>query len=144
MATLTSANAVLRLGVASIFPNAQQIQGFDTDDAFATARVTPAQTKMGVDGKLSGGYVPTEKKTTIFLQADSASNQFFDTWQAQQDAAQESFVAFGIIIIPALSQSFALTRGFLTGYPVMSTAKKIMQRLEYEITWESILGSPIL
>lgn len=35
MSTLTSANSVLYLAVAGVFPVAQKIEGYATDDAFA-------------------------------------------------------------------------------------------------------------
>lgn len=55
MATLTSANAVLLIGINSLYTTPQQIQGFATDDAFVTEVVTPVEMKMGVDGVLSAG-----------------------------------------------------------------------------------------
>lgn len=143
MATLTSANAVFLLGIAGIYTTAQQLQGWDSDDAFMTAAVKPGQTKMGIDGFLSGGWVPTAKPQVITLQADSASNDIFDIWAQTQEAAQELSIAFGIIILPGLGKKFACTRGILTDYIPVPNVKLLTQPRKFEITWNSILPSPV-
>lgn len=143
MADLTAANAVIILSVPLVLPVPQQLQGFATDDIFSTAPIVPVETLMGVDGTLSGGYVPREKKTTIMLQANSPSNAFFDAWQASQDASLSAFPAIGMITLPSLGLAFALTTGFLTSYMPTADAKKILQPRRFEITWQTILGSPV-
>lgn len=140
---ITSADSILILSVAGLLPVPQQIQGFSTDDIFSTANAVPVETMMGIDGNLAGGYVPTEKKTTFSLMASSASNDFFDAWQAGQDANYTAYSAGGLITIPSLGKVFLLTNGFLTGYVAISDAKKVLQPRRFEVTWQSIVGSPI-
>lgn len=141
--TLTSANCVIMLGITGIFTVPQQLQGFEVDDIFSMGSVKSVETKMGVDGKLSAGWVPTEKTMGITLQADSDSNDLFEAWWQTQEAARETFPAFGVISIPSLSQSYALTTGYLGDYNPIPDAKKIMQARKYSIVWGTILGSPI-
>jgi hypothetical protein len=143
MADLTSANCIIVLSIPLVLPTPQQLQQFATDDIFSTSTVVPVQVEMGVDGTLSGGYVPREKKTMFRLQGNSPSNSLFDAWAATQDANQAAFPAVGTITLPSLGITWALAKGFLTGYMPIVTAKKIIQSREFEITWESIVGSPV-
>lgn len=141
--TLTAANCVITLGITGIFTVPQQLQGFEVDDIFSMGSVKSVETKMGVDGKLSGGWVPTEKPMGYTLQADSDSNDLFEAWWQTQEATKETLIGFGVISIPSLGKSFALTQGFLGDYTPIPDAKKIMQSRKYSIIWGSVLGSPI-
>lgn len=143
MATLTTANSVFALAIAGLYPVAQILQGYSTDDAFSADDIAPAEVMMGVDGKLSGGFVPVPRPQTIMLQADSVSNQIFDDWQAAQESARELYIATAIISLQGTSQKYALNRGILTSYSPMPAAKKVLQPRKYVITFESVTLSPI-
>jgi hypothetical protein len=143
MSTLTSANSVLMLAVGGVFPVAQQIQGFATDDAFTVEAVSPVETRMGVDSKLSGGYTPYPTVLQITLQADSPSVFVFDTWGTAQKVAREVFTGEGTISIPSIGKKFALTKGFLTSFTPLPPNKKILEPQTYTITFESCTPSPI-
>jgi hypothetical protein len=138
MTTLTSANSVFLLTVAGIFTTPQRLQGFSTDSAFGTDAIDLAEVMMGVDGRMSAGYTPQPFKTTVTLQADSPSNIIMDTWAQATRTAREVFPGNGTIVLPSLNKKFAMTRGFLTSYPPMAEAKKVLQPRAYVITWEDI------
>lgn len=143
MATLTTANSVFALAIAGLYSAPQILQGYATDDAFAADDIAPVEVLMGVDGKLSGGYVPNPTKIKLTLQADSQSNKLFDDWQAAQKAAGELYTASGIITLQGTGQKYQLTKGFLTSYSPMPGAKKILQPRAFEITFESCNLSPV-
>jgi hypothetical protein len=88
-ATLTSANYTLVLVVPDVFPVPQAIQGYSTDDMFGMEAVTGVETLLGVDGRLSAGWIPVEKRMTITLQADSPSVVMFEVWFVQSEVARE-------------------------------------------------------
>lgn len=142
MATLTSANSVIMLAVGGIFPVPQQLQGYATDDAFATSDVSPVETAMGVDGRLSGGYTPYPTVLEITLQADSPSVSIFEAWMAAQDVARETFTGDATISLPGTGQKYALTRGFLTQASKMAPNRKIMQPRKWTITFQSCTPAP--
>lgn len=143
MGSITAANAVLTLSVFPLFPIPQQIQGFSTDDVYDIPQIKSVETMMGVDGILSGGFVYVQIPQQITLQADSASNLFFDTWWAQMQAARDVYVASGQIKLPGISTKFTQTTGFLTGYKPAPAAKKLLQPRQYEITWGKIVPAPM-
>lgn len=139
---ITSANAILTLRVQTLFPTPQQIQGFSTDDIYGIAQIKSVETAMGVDGVLSGGFVFAAIVQTLMLQADSESNDFFDTWWTNHQSSKGVFVASGLIKLPAITTKFTQTRGFLTGYTPAPAGKKTLQPRSYEITWQNIAPSP--
>ncbi len=141
--TLTAANSVLLLSVRGLFDVPQRLQGFATEDIFSVDDVDMAETMMGVDGKMSAGYVPTVKKQTIMLQADSPSADFFDNWYQAMNAAKEVYFATGALSLPALGQKWVMTKGVMTTYNPVPAAKKVLQPRRFVITWEALTPSPI-
>lgn len=143
MGTLTSANSVLMLGVEGLFNVPVQIQGYAADDAFTIGDVDMAETVMGVDGKLSAGWIPAIKTLDIMMQADSASNDFFDALIAAESVAREKYVMNGSILVPGISRFFVLTRGFMKIGSVMPASKKILQPRKFTIDFQDIVRSPV-
>jgi hypothetical protein len=143
MATLTAANSVIMLIVPGLFPVPQQLQGYAADDVMTMESYQPVEVLMGVDGHLSGGWVPVEKRMTISLQADSASVTIFEAWNAAQQSIREVYTADALITLPSISKLYTCTRGFLTGYPPSPDVRRILQPRRFQITWESILSAPI-
>ncbi len=137
-----SSNASLTLAIFPLFAIPQVLQGFATDDVYDIPRIKSVDTQMGVDGVLSAGFTYVEIPQTIYLQADSASNLVFDTWWAQMQAAQTTYRAQGLIRLPSIGSKFVQRNGFLTGYKPSPQVKKLLQRREYEITWEAIFPLP--
>ena len=58
--TITGSSAIVMLSIPGLFTQPQQLQGFDMDDVFDTDQIASVETKMGVDGRLSGGFVALE------------------------------------------------------------------------------------
>ena len=142
MGSITSSNAVLTLAILPLFPIPQQLQGFGTDDIYDIPRIRSVEVMMGVDGVLSGGFIYAAVPQEITLQADSLSNRIFDTWDLQQKAAGETYVAMGSIRLPGVSTKFAMINGFLTGYSPSPAAKRVLQARRYEITWQKVIPAP--
>jgi len=141
--TITSADAVFMLAITDLFPVPVKLQNFATDDAFTVDNVSPTETKMGVDGHLSLGYTPNPIKQKIKLAADSPSVAIFDAWFAAQQFSRSAYSASAILTLPGISAVYTFIRGGLTGYKHVPDAKKTLDPLEYEITWESVTGAAL-
>lgn len=141
--SLTGANSVITLALPGIFNVPQQLQGFAADDVFTTEMVRRIEVLMGVDGFLSGGFVNVEVKQTFALQGDSPSNDFFDEWDAQQQALGDVFTADGTELLRSVGKAWSLTRGFLTGYTPVPEVKKLIQPRKHEITWNFVRPAPV-
>jgi hypothetical protein len=146
VASITSANAKLTFTVRNslgIVVGPFTVQGYASDDAFATEQVESAQTMMGVDGILSGGFTPYAVPQQITLQADSPSIALFEAWLGAQNALKDTLIADGVLAYPSLQKSYALIKGFLTRVTPMPQAKKVLQPVTYEITWQTVQPAPI-
>lgn len=141
MATITGSSAIIMIAVPGLFPIPQQLQGFAADDVSDTDPLESAEVLMGVDRRLSGGFVAVAVKQNYALQADSASIFLFDTWWASEQKAGEVLPANGLFQLPAVGKKWILTRGFLTGYKPLPDTKKLLQPQKFSITWESVLPS---
>lgn len=143
MSTITSANAVLAIAVSGVFSSPVQIQGFAVDDAFESEAVDQAEVQMGVDGYMSAGKVWVPYKMTIMLLANSPSIQeVFEPWRQYQDANSDVFRADGSISLPSVGMVYTLNNGYLTQAIPFPAAKKVLQPVKYEITWQNIISNP--
>ena len=139
--TITSANSVFTLVVAGLFPAPVQLRGYASDKAFTTEAVDLAEVQMGVDGRMTAGFVPNPVKQTITLQADSPSKDIFTAVIQAMKTAREVFYISGSISLPSTGESFALTRGILTNAKQIPDAQKVLQPMDFQITWESVSRS---
>ncbi len=142
--TLTSANSIIMLSVLSLYPSPQRIQGFTADDITGADAVNPAQTSMGLDGRLSAGYIPQPIVQNITLQADSLSNDIFESWIEAEKSVREKYEASAILVVPATQRKYTMVRGFLTAFPPIPDLRNIVQPRRYAITWERVSPSPWL
>lgn len=135
--TLTSANSVILLTIPGLLPVPTQLQGFAADDIFDTENVDSAEVVMGLDGRLSGGFVPMPIKQNITIQADSDSVRVFENWYAAQQSARELYYANGLVSIPSVQRKYTARRGILSSHSPAPSAKRILQPRRFTITWES-------
>lgn len=136
--TITSANSVFTLVIAGLFPAPVQLQGYASDKAFTTEAIDLAEVQMGVDGRMTAGFVPNPVKQTITLQADSPSKDIFAALIQATKTAREIFYISGSISLPSTGESFTLTRGILTNAKQIPDAQKVLQPVDYVLTWESV------
>lgn len=143
MATITAANSIFALTVTGLYAAPQVLHGYAADDAFSTDALESAETVMGLDGHLSGGYIFNPIKQTIVLMPDSASLDVFNNWSLAQLASREVLVANASISLPAIGKKYVLTRGFLTSHKPIPDVKKVLQAVQYQITWGNVAGANI-
>lgn len=139
--TITSANSVFTLVIPGLFPSPVQLKGYSTDKAFTTEAVDLAEVQMGVDGRMTAGFVPNPVKQTVTLQADSPSKGLFGTLITATKTAREIFYLSGSITLPSTGETFTLARGVLTNAKQIPDAQKVLQPMDFVITWESITRS---
>jgi hypothetical protein len=140
--SLTSANAVITLSQATLFPVPQQLQNFSADDVTDIEAVRILEHQMGVDGVLSFGFVWVERMQEITLKGDSDSNRFFDTINTFQEAAQEAYPLNGTIILPSAGMMFNLVNGGLETYKPIPAVRKTLQPRRYRIVWNRVQAAP--
>ena len=142
MKTLTAANSVILLSVQGLFNTPVQLQGYAADDVFDIEDLTTAETMMGVDGKLSAGWVPQPIVQSFSLQADSDSVAFFEQWYQAQQRVREVYAASGSTSLPAVGRKYSMRKGILTKYNAAPAGKKVLQPRRFTVTWEAISAAP--
>lgn len=136
--TITSANSVFTIVIPGLFPAPVQLQGYASDKAFTTEAIDLAEVQMGVDGRMTAGFTPNPTKQTVTLQADSPSKDIFTALIQAMKTAREVFYISGSIALPSTGESFTLTRGILTNTKQIPDAQKVLQPMDFVITWESV------
>lgn len=142
MASITGATTIVMLAIPGLFPVPQQLQGFAADDVFSTDSLESAEILMGVDGKMSAGFVFVPVKQNYIIQADSPSIFLFEQWWASQQQIRDLYRAEGIISLPAVGRKYSMNNGRLTTHHPIPDAKKLLQPRRFTITWESSLPAP--
>lgn len=136
--SITSANSVFTIVVPGLFPAPVQLLGYSTDKAFTTEAVDFAEVNMGVDGRMTAGYTPNPTKQTVTLQADSPSKRIFTNIIQAMKTAREIFYISAEIALPSTGEKFVMTRGILTNAKQIPDAQKVLQPMDFVITWESV------
>lgn len=140
--TITSANSVFMLSVTGLFAVPQALHGYSADTAFAASGVEVAETMMGVDGRMSAGWIPAPTKISMHLMADSLSIDLFEAWYSAQQARRELYWANGIIRLVGLDRSYECLNGVLSSYVPISEAAKTLRPRAFDITFESVIPGP--
>ena len=139
--TITGANSVVTITVPGLYPTPVQLHGYSAEKAWNTDQQQLAETLMGVDGHLSGGWTPTPVKQTFSLQADSPSKSIFNTIKTATRAQKEIYYISATITLPATGQTFICVKGVLTEVKSMPDFGKVLQPMDFTIVWESVTPS---
>jgi len=140
--TLTVANSSMVLVVADLFPSGVPLQGYAADEVFSAEPATHIETMMGVDGRLSGGWVPSERTVNLSLMGDSDSNFVFEEWAGAQRQRRDALIATLIVTVFAINRVYTCTYGFLRTYSSLPDGRRILQPRRYAITFQAIDGAP--
>lgn len=141
--TITSADSTFVISSADFALAAAALEGYAADAAFAMDNVDTAETSLGVDGKLSAGWIPRSYNQTITLQADSPSRVVFDAIQAAQDAGRTIYRLNGVVNMPGNKYTYVLSRGVLKNYSAMPGAQRTLQPMTFTVEWESVQAIPV-
>jgi len=139
--TITSANSVVTLTVPGVYNQPVQLQGYSADKAWSTDMLDLAETQIGVDGRMTAGYIFKTVKQTFSLQADSPSIQIFQSIWSAMASIRDLYWISGTIDLPATGQSYVMTRGILTSVKAITDAAKVLQAMEFVIEWQLVQAS---
>ncbi len=143
MATITSANAVFKLGIQNLYNTPVTIDGFAVDDAFMVSEVDMAETLMGVDGKLSAGFTPYIVPFEFSIMADSNAGPIMDALIAAEKITKEKYVLNATIMLPSIGLIYAFTTGYLKNGSLMPAAKKVLQSRKFSIDVQDMTPAPL-
>lgn len=139
--SITSANSDFLLLCPAVFASGQSLGQFDSDAAFDTEEVTPAETKQGVDGRMASGWVPHLTKMTLHFMADSDSIDIIDQIYYVQEQQREVVQLNASIWLPSVGRVYTCTNGRLVGWKPLPDAKKLLEAQICKLTWETVARS---
>jgi len=128
--TITAANSVVLFTAAGYFDQAIRLQGYQVDNAFSFGDATTGETRIGVDGKQSGGWVSHEIPVTVFLEANSPSRASMEDFRAWCNANQETAVCTLDVTIPSIGRRIQAS-GFLVSQSGGPSAQKLINGTQY-------------
>jgi len=124
--TLTVANSVLAMTTEALFPAAQILTGYAADNIFEADAVENGEYSMGIDGKLSAGFVFNEIPFTLTFQADSDSLKLFEQIWQYEVSNRTKLVNNLTITLPSNRRRYDLKTGFMRSYKAPA-GQKILQ-----------------
>lgn len=136
--SITSANSVVTMTVAGLFPAPVQLQGYSADRAWETSAVVQTESQIGVDGRKTSGYIFNMPEQTFTLQGDSPSKFFFTQITNAQRAARDTLRIDAVIVLPATGETFICANGTLQSSKILPDGGKVLSDMDYIIVWESI------
>lgn len=139
--TITSANSTCTLVVPSLYTTPVTLEGYATDVSVNLADYNPITTEMGIDGHLSGGWVPQPKVVTISFAADSPSRSIMEDWDQYMETLREVLPCGLIFSLPSIHRTYTGTKGFLTQSRTMPNANQTLQAGQWQITFEKFIGA---
>lgn len=128
---ITAANSTAILVVDTLYPAGVVIEGYSTDSAWTMDSDTIAETRMGIDGRMSAGVVPSIKVVTLTLEANSPSieplTRIYQSVQNNYDAYNCKLV----ISLPALSARYILSDGVMQQAQPMPNINQVLDPVAF-------------
>ena len=125
-ATLTVANSSIVLTVEGLYPNGVALTGYAADNVFEMQAVENGEFSMGIDGKLSAGWVPNPIPLTLTFQADSPSLRIMqEIWQREQSTRDKLRTGL-TIALPSNNMRYTARDGFMQSFQAPS-GQRILQ-----------------
>ena len=135
---ITSANAVLVLTVNELYPAGITLEQFATDQSYSQDELAIAEDRLGVDGNLVAGWVPSIKPVTIMLEASSPSYQAMADLFRACERKRGIYECTLMATVPSIGKTFTWTGGILkSGTPVPS-AKKILDPTTWKFDFANL------
>lgn len=128
--TITAANSIVMFKAAGYFDTPIRLQGYQADNAFGFGDATVGETRIGVDGKQSGGWVAHEVPFTLFLEANSSSRTQMEEFRAWCNANMETAQCTFFVTMPSIGKVYEIS-GFLVSQTGGPSAQKLLNGSQY-------------
>lgn len=138
---ITSANSVLVLTVDTIWPSGVALEQFSVDSAAAMDNLQIAETRMGVDGHMAAGYVPTIYPVTINLEASSPSYKYLNAvWEAMQNK-RCLYTCTLVATLPSIKYVHTWTKGVMKSGTPFPSIRKVLDPTQWAFDFETYTGT---
>lgn len=138
MNNITSANATAYMVVKDLYPTGFALNNFSTDQAVDQGEDTIAETRMGVDGYMAAGYVPSIKAVTIKFEASSPSVQYLNNLYLASQKNRRTYEITLVVKVPAVDKTYTYSGGVLKTGKVLPGLKKTLDPVSYGFDFEKM------
>ena len=136
LGNITSANAVLVLGVEELYPVGVQLTNFATDQKLSSDDLEIAQARMGVAGGLAAGYVPNPFSLTITLEAASPSLTVMQSLLMAMKTNKTTYKCSVTLTIPSIKQVHFWRNGVLANGNPVTAPKKTLDPTSWKFVFQ--------
>lgn len=123
---ITSANSILVMTVGDLFPAGITLQGFATDQSYSQDELQVTEDRMGVDGNMVAGWIPSIKPVTIMLEASSPSYSAMATLYRAMEMARAPIIVTLVATVPSIGKVFTWTDGVMKSGTPVPAGKKVL------------------
>ncbi len=140
---ISSANASAILTVESLYPSGIVLEQFSTDQSLEMQEVEYSQTRMGIDGKMASGFIPSIKSVTVHLEASSPSLIALSQLAEMMQQNRTTYACTLLVQIPSLSKMYTFTNGVLKSGKVFPDNKKVLEPVNFKFDFEAFTSSSL-
>lgn len=140
---ITSANATAILTVSGLYDSGLYLQMFSADTAITQDEIEYSESRIGVDGYMVAGYVPSIKLVTINLEAASPSIDPMYYVGAYMTAYRTIYRCNMNISIPSIGKVFTWTNGVLTRGTPMPALSRILDPVSFTFSFQDFRFDPL-
>ena len=138
MNNITSANATAYMVVKDLYPTGFALNNFSTDQAVDQSEDTIAETRMGVDGYMAAGYVPSIKAVTIKFEATSPSVQYLNNLYLASQKNRRTYEVTLVVKVPSVNKTYTYSGGVLKTGKLLPGLKKVLDPVSYGFDFEKV------
>lgn len=136
MNNITSANATAYMVVKDLYPAGFALNNFATDQAIDEGEDTIAETRMGVDGYMAAGYIPTIKTVTITFEATSPTVPYMNNLYLAAQKNRRTYECTLVITVPATGKTYTYSYGVLKTAKALPALKTVLDPVSYAFDFE--------
>ena len=138
MNNITSANATAYMVVKDLYDTGFALNNFSTDQAVDQGEDTIAETRIGVDGNMAAGYVPSIKTVNIQFEAASPSVPYMNNVYLASQKNRRTYEITLVVKVPAVGKTYTYSGGVLKTGKVLPSLKKVLDPVSYGFDFERI------
>jgi hypothetical protein len=135
---ITAADATAVLAIEELYPSGVALEQYATDALAAHADETISETRMGVDGQMVAGFIPTIKTVTLNFEASSPSLKVLDDLYYASQKNKTFYRLTLTLNIPALNKTVTYSGGVLKQYKPVPDIAKTLQPVAAVIDFERV------
>lgn len=136
---ITSANATLVITVSSLAIVSLKMEGWNVDNAWALDDAETAVAQIGVDAKMSAGWVPRLNPLTLSFAPNSPSVPSILAIINAQDVNMTIYTLQGVLTCPSIGRAWTLQNGVITRAKVFPDGQRILGPQSFQLTFEKTM-----